>query len=213
MTLLCDVEIDEWEAKNRVPLFQQKTNIWLISCLNNDNATSISLAGDIEDAFSDWFGSSIDLVAKIFDGRVKFGTADNIFKTLVVGNQFPTHLGTPVKTREDMTPIPLLAAGNVVNLLVRFDYRGTAPSIAWPVYSKGVFSRNRCPIGANVMLTAVFAPTAESPPEIFDKEVFKRASDKAKGEVSDAFQSATIPLVVLSAVIIVGGLAFLKVKK
>jgi len=204
LTLLCDVDIPEWESKNRVTLHQQRTNIWLISCLNNGNATGSSLAGDIENAFGDWFESSLDMIAKIFDKRVKIGTADNIKKLII--NKFPTNLGKPEKTREEMDPIPLLAPGNVVNVLVTFDYRGTTPSIPWPVYNKGFISRARCPIGADVMLTASFKPTTISPPEKSDSEIFGTTTD-------NVISATTIPLLITSAVIIVGGLAYLKSKK
>ena len=214
LTVFCDLDIPTWSEKNRAPLHPDQTNIWVITCVNADNETTEVLVKRILRGMELWFDSSVDLVA-LFDGRAKYGNADNVDIKPVPG--FPTDEGPVEIFRKSLETPPTLKAGNLATFLLKFDYRGTATSMPWPVYTSTFISRALCPAFAEVILSTVIRPSLPAAPPISDEDVFDRfrkkagdTIDRASGEFGDKVSSLTIPLMFASAAIIVGGLVYLK---
>jgi hypothetical protein len=177
------VDVDDWRKQNRVPLFPNKVNRWILVRTLRDNPTPDQLKDTLAATFSKWFsGTPLDPVLTS-KGTTRSATADLIKLERVSRERLSFQASA--RRREELPGLfPTVRPGDVVWLEVSFAYRGQTPDLPWPVRTGAAVqlqSSANCPVDADWILDAAAVPTADAPPE-------KSSSEKAADAVSDTAQ-------------------------
>jgi len=179
-----DVDVEDWEKQNRVPLFPGKVNRWVLVRSLRDNPTPDDLKQTLAATFVKWFrGTPFDPVLPT-DGTTRSANAD-LIKLERVSKERLSFPQTARRREELPGVIPTIRPGEVVWLEVSFAYRGQLEDMAWPVRTGApvqLESSARCPVGADWMLDSAAIPSVDAPPE-------KSSSDKAGEALGGAAQS------------------------
>lgn len=196
------VDVDEWQKQNRVPLFPDKVNRWILVRTLRDNPTPDALKDTLAATFSKWFaGTPFDPVLPS-KGTTRSATAD-LIKLERVSRE---RLSFPVvaRRREELPGLfPTVRPGEVVWIEVTFAYRGQVADMPWPVRTGAAVqlqSSANCPVEADWILDSAAVPTVDAPPE-------KSSADKAGDAITDTAQNVGgglvkalwIPLAVIAA--------------
>lgn len=212
--VLCPgVDVDEWMSKNKVPLFSQRQNVWVLARSNDDGLTKNEITESLYQAFAYWFGS-VDSVAA-FEDRARFGDADSL-KVVSITEALPS-IGKIAKRKETLPSPPTISGNKIVYAKVSFDYRGSADSMAWPCFTSiwGGKIQGTCPNSCDWALQATEEPTKAVEPERSDGDVLGDLGDKMTDFGGDVVDAVKTPFYVLSAVVGILGVAYIlgKVKK
>jgi hypothetical protein len=178
------VDVDEWRKQNRVPLFPNKVNRWVLVRTLRDDPTPDDLKNTLAATFSKWFAGMPFDAALPSKGTTRSATADLIKLEHVSKERlsFPQN----ARRREELPGIlPRVRSGEVVWLEVSFAYRGQLVDMPWPVRAGAAVqlqSSANCPVDADWMLDAAAVPTVDAPPE-------KSSSEKAGETITDTAQN------------------------
>ena len=178
-----EVDVDEWQRQNRVPLFPGKVNRWILARTLRDNPTPDELKDTLAATFSKWFGGMPFDPVLSSKGTTRSATADLIKLERVSKERlsFPQ----TARRREELPGIsPTVRSGELVWLEVSFAYRGQLRDMPWPVRVGAAVqlqSSANCPIGADWILDSAAVPTVDAPPE-------KSSTEKAGEALSDTAQ-------------------------
>jgi hypothetical protein len=178
-----DVDVDNWQKQNRVPLFPNKVNRWVLVRTLRDDPTPDDLKNTLAATFSKWFAGMPFDAALPSKGTTRSATADLIKLERVSKERlsFPQS----ARRREELPGIlPTVRSGEVVWLEVSFAYRGQLVDMPWPVRTGAAVqlqSSANCPVDADWILDSAAVPTAEAPPE-------KSSTDKAGEALTDTAQ-------------------------
>lgn len=196
------VDVEEWQKQNRVPLFPNKVNRWILVRTLRDNPTPDGLKDTLAATFSKWFaGTPFDPVLPS-KGTTRSATAD-LIKLERVSRE---RLSFPVvaRRREELPGLfPTVRPGEIVWIEVTFAYRGQVADMPWPVRTGAAVqlqSSANCPVEADWILDSAAVPTVDAPPE-------KSSADKAGDAITDTAQNVGgvlvkalwIPLAVIAA--------------
>lgn len=154
----CPVDIDKWQAINRVKLYSNQVNRWVIARTTSD-APNLS---NVRDA-----------VLRVM--RQKWFSDETIDGLNVVNVSFdrpPVQPGE--QRREDLPQPPLLKRVDkgLIYVTVDFNYRGLQPSIPWPVWDQASLweldlaltrKGHECPLTADLMLEGALVPRGAAP--------------------------------------------------
>lgn len=150
------VSIDQWEKENQIPLFNEKTNVWVIQ-LQTPGTVLSNLDAEVttQKLMEKWFAWTLQSGSK--------GTLDNLKATVIPGIPAVKPVATIDQTKNPKLTFEQLPAGqNPVTVQVTFDYRGSNTSMPWPRYRGSMLFPN-CPIDTRSAPVAVFEPTGPSP--------------------------------------------------
>lgn len=178
-----EVDVDEWQRQNRVPLFPGKVNRWILVRTLRDNPTPDELKDTLAATFSKWFGGMPFDPVLPSKGTTRSATADLIKLERVSKERlaFPR----PARRREELPGIPpTVRSGEFVWLEVSFAYRGQLMDMPWPVRVGAAVqlqSSANCPVAADWILDSTAVPTVDAPPE-------KSSTEKAGEALSDTAQ-------------------------
>ena len=169
-------ELKQWQAANRVPLYPEKTNWWLLARTLRDNPSDDDITNTTEAVFVKWFGGWPHEPIEA-GGQTTAGPATQIEIKKISRDRLPFPSGLTTSARfEDLKqgPLPLIS-GAVTYVLVSFAWRSQVTDAPWPVYtSPGVIhmpNAEQQPAGADWMLVAA-AKAVETAPE--DKSWLER---------------------------------------
>lgn len=149
----CSVDAVAWGEKNRVALATGKTQEWVLARTTRDAPTLASLPETARAVMVKWFaGTPLDTMFADAGSSV-----DDVHVT-AVSETAPVPKSTDQR-RESLDPVPLLATSSSPPLYVslRFNYRGYAKSLPWPVWTASVSlfkSDKLCPTSADWMLVS-----------------------------------------------------------
>ena len=140
-------EGDTFELNNRVPLYKDRWNRWVL-------IVSREYAANDEDVRT----AALDLVQRLEDGSA------HKFKMLRTSATRIFPPGGVVKTREQLNPIPFVQPGPVVFALIEFAWQSATPDAPWPAV-KGFLLRETDPVNADIVLDSVGVPGGETGPK------------------------------------------------
>jgi hypothetical protein len=165
------IDLEQWKADNRVPLFPGKMNHWVLVRTLRDNPTETDLRNTLYAVMNKWFkGTPVDPVLDTQEGG-RAGATDNI--RVIKTSPTPILLPNPARRREQLPgPMPTLnAEGGFVYVAFEFAYRGVPRDLPWPVRTApGVMgvqltSSAECIYNADWMLSEAGEPGPDAPPE------------------------------------------------
>jgi hypothetical protein len=207
------IDVEKWRAENRVPLFPNKMNRWLLVRTLRDRPDPDDVKHTLLAVFNKWFeGSPIDPVLSSSGGAP--GPVDNV--VIVKSSNSPFSLSDVAKRRESLSTLPTANGSHgLLYLEVHFAYRALTSSMPWPVRTApgligvGLASSAECPINADWMLLEAGKPLVQAPPEVpmtsvlagKTGEVLKVAAETAAGAAESLLAPLFWPLVI-------GGAAF-----
>lgn len=160
----CQIDNDDWGKRNKLSLFKDKLQRWVIATAVSETASDDGIARDIRRWMNFIFSFGIPRFGR------DFGAATD-FKVVDVNKQAPS---TPdaSQLREQLPgPMPFLKPGPVAFVTVEFAWRGPAATMPWPV-TRVIGSRlhgvnSHCPLDANVMVIAT-KELSDAPPRDLD---------------------------------------------
>lgn len=168
------VNVDEWQKNNRVPVFKNRFNRWLVVRTTRDSPSSDKVRADLYDAMVRWSGEWVD-VWLYSSGGVSVGHFDMVkIVRAEKGAMPPFRLNKRLKRAQDLPcgPMPTINAGGkpLVWFEVEFVWRGYESTIPWPVARTLLAGTvpspaDACPIGADMMLYEVGVAGNEAPAE------------------------------------------------
>jgi len=180
--MTCPVDAIAWGEKNRVTLVTGKTHEWVLARTTRDAPTLASVPVTARAVMGKWFdGTPLDVLF------ADAGTAVDAITVLGVTDQAPSPRAKDQR-RESLDPIPLLASSKTPPLYVtvRFNYRGYAKSLPWPVWTAtgSLFREDKlCPLDADWML--VLSRDAAALPDVPEEASFlTKLEDNAPGGLS-----------------------------
>lgn len=147
----CAVDPVAWGEKNRVALSTGKKHEWVLARTTRDNPTVDEVIMTARAVLVKWFdGVALDTM---------FADAGKAVDDVVVVavSERPPVPSNADQRRESLDPVPLLAPSPVPPLYVtvRFNYRGYAQSLPWPVWTATASPLRvdkLCPLSADWML-------------------------------------------------------------
>lgn len=149
MPFFCPVDASEWEKANRVKLFRDKLQRWVMAVTVDQTDSQDEIAARVRRWLNFVFSAGPSI------GR-EIGAATD-FHVIDVNRTEP---GMPdaSQRREQLDPLPFLKPGPVAFVTLEFAWRGPAAEMPWPV-TRLVGTRmhganTRCPMDANMMLVA-----------------------------------------------------------
>lgn len=182
----CSVDVAAWGERNRVSLATGKTQEWVLVRTMRDNPTIDSVVATARAVLVKWFaGMALD--TQFADA----GDTVDAIDVVAVSERMPVPSSSDLR-RESLDPVPLLAASPVAPLYVtvRFNYRGYATSMPWPVWTATVNplrSSKLCPFDADWMLGWAKDPKSlELAPE--ELGALDKLSDNAAGPLAGLAQ-------------------------
>ncbi len=203
------VDLDEWRSHNRVRLYPGKINHWIVARTLKDTPTPDDVKQTLYAVMNKWFkGSPIDPSIELEDGG-RAGATDGISVVAASKERLSVPNQTQLRSALTYPPIPTITAkAPVVYIHVRFNYRGLAESLPWPVRTSpgwaGVqlASSAECPIDADWMLISAGKATEKAPP----KKTVPEAMHKGAAEVAE--KSGEVIMNIVGTPLIVAGVAF-----
>lgn len=188
------VDLAKFRADNQCPLFRGKWNRWIFLRTTRDNPDDATINATLRAVMyrlnkenSEWGSSDLMVETTIPDGpragqkTVRVGHCDYLHTTKISHSaiDFPRDLwprllpaGRLPARRESVDPVPTLSTKQAVWVECAFVWRGTAPSIPWPVFTGGpallpvptLRATQQCPIDADWILSGCAMPPAEIAP-------------------------------------------------
>jgi len=157
------VTVDSWNNQNRIPIYPDVYNIWLIK-VSLDNAPSdLELQKKIESAFSDYWFNSGNLYSQN-PGRAEIKSI-RVLK-VTQPSELVSMYPAPIATVQD-TSNPQLAwqSGSFTRFVeVIFIYRGSLSQMYWPRMESGIVAISRyCPKDAAYGVYNVYPPDTTTP--------------------------------------------------
>ena len=186
------IDVDKWEEENRVPLFPDKIQRWILVRTDRDTPTDAEIEQTLKAALGRWFrefkGFNGPNPFEPLDPRGIRGLVDSV-KVERISRGERLSFNPPIKRREQLKTIPTVEANVPIWISVTFAYRGTAPEMPWPVRKGGgiqLSSSARCPIQADWMLDQVASPEQKpAPPRPpLSDAVLETATDVVHSSVS-----------------------------
>lgn len=154
----CPVDIDKWQALNRVKLYSNQINRWVIARTTSDTPNIVNVRDGVlrvmrEKWFNDETIDGLNIVAVSFDRP-------------------PVQPGE--QRREDLPQPPMLKRVDkgLIYVTIDFNYRGLEKSIAWPVWDQAdlwegdlswLKKHHECPLTADLMLEGSLVPLGVAP--------------------------------------------------
>lgn len=147
----CTVDAVAWGEKNRVVLATGKTQEWVLARTTRDLPTIDSVVATARAVLVKWF-DGLALDTQFADA----GDAVDDISVISVSQNMPVPGASDLR-RERLDPVPLLAASPLppIYVSIRFNYRGYATSLPWPVWTatSSPFKVDKlCPTDADWML-------------------------------------------------------------
>lgn len=181
------VDVETWQAKNRIKVYPGQWNVWVLYRTLGDNAS-----------FDDIVKSGFSVMDQFFPSNEKYGTVDHV--TVIplwnydkpppeaatnlydeaVEQKAVAHL-TRAERREDLESPPMLKSGAWAKLLVKFVYRGSAKTMPWPAHTDQMYEP-WCPTDADWIADVAYRPdtTLPVPAEPTFGQKVEDAAKKAK---------------------------------
>lgn len=157
----CPVDPTAWGKKNRVTLYPEKVNEWVLVRTSRDNPDRAYLVLTLRAVMAKWFGDYVGVGVH----SAELGEVGDNVELVSYSHERPVPSPTD-QTREKSTdPIPLLSPSEQppIYLKVRFNYHGMDPSMPWPVWGVHLGTDPTCPFDCDWMLVQARVPTAERP--------------------------------------------------
>lgn len=169
----CAVDPALWGKANRVRLFPEKVNQWVLGRTLVDSPTRQSVEDTTMAVLRRWFG----------DSGIGFLTGEasdavDAIQIVDVAYERPIPRASDER-RETLDPVPTLAPspGGYLYVTVRFNYRGLERDMPWPVWTAPrpfepsfTLAARRCPFGADWMLEQATTPRPGEPLEPVPEE-------------------------------------------
>lgn len=214
--VLCPgVDVDEWKAKNRVPLFPGKENKWVLAYNVSDGETTNEITTRIYEAFEYWFDASVGIIAAS-ENRAKIGEADSV-KVVSITRDRPMIDGSIATRKETLPSMPVVTGNDVAFAYVVFDFRGSATTMAWPCFTSiwGGKIKGSCPNSSDIALQYTYQPTKNVEPERTDGDVLTDFGHGAGDFGSGIVDAIKTPFYLVMGVVGILGVAYIlgKVKK
>lgn len=169
--LFCgDLDLEEWRAKNRAPIYPEQWNVWLLNRTLRDNPSANELDVVTKNVMAKIFAQSVGVDHGQIDHleiRSLYAPQANAWGQYLDEAKKAAALSSLqlVKNRSSLDPIPFLVAGPSTQLVVSFVLRGSSTSIPWPCWKAQVLNP-WCPIEADYTVESVYAPPPRPvPPE------------------------------------------------
>jgi hypothetical protein len=181
------VDLDQFQARNRVPLFVNQWNRWILMRTTRDNPDDATILATMRAAFGKWspklWGpADLTIETTIPDGAragqrtVRVGHFDYLHIIQARRSQitFPREQWAKLMPeqrlparRESVDPVPTLSTSTAIWLEVAFVWRGQGEtSRPWPVLTDSVVrATQQCPIDADWILDSCAIPAAEPAPK------------------------------------------------
>ncbi len=159
IALCSGVDVPEFKATCRVPLFPNEWNCWQL-WVNDERATSWEAVEDlIHDALRVWFEYGIVApfnsipIHDVRLSREPYGNAD--------GSQVQRAV------RKEDCPLGTTVAGRApLRVFLRFVYRGQLTNLPFPTFKGSLLvGYSWCPTAADVMVDNVYLPLTDAIPE------------------------------------------------
>lgn len=184
MTLPCPggdgiPEPGAWGARNRVELYPGKWQTWVLArATDRDTPSDLELRKMARAVMAKWFGET-----PIFDLGNRSGNADLI--DVGQPSKSPIALPNTLQTASKLPgPTPLLKAGSVLYVPVRFVWRAQSEtSRPWPTYRVNWGLGGPCPVEADWMLYAVGSD--KTPLQAAEPEQFHTVDETIEGGLSE----------------------------
>jgi len=163
------IDTDAWQTANRVPLYREKVNRWLLARTLRDDPSSTGVRETLNAVFVRWFkGIGVDVLLETESGA-RTNNVDGLLVVNAVRGDRPS-LKHQVKRREDCTiTVPTVEGSKgVLWIEVAFNYRGSKTDMPWPTWTAmalGTEAARVCPVNADWMLVEVSEPAGDAPPE------------------------------------------------
>jgi hypothetical protein len=214
------VDLEKFRASNRVPVYRNKWNRWILLRTTRDNPSDKDAAATLRAAFNKWNAADrnwgpLDLVVEtsIPDGprvgvpTVRIGNCDYLH-TLKVSQsplffpreEWPKLLpgGRLPARRESVDPVPTLSTSKALWVECAFVWRGSAESVPWPVLTDSMFRPTQgCPVDADWILDSCALPPKNEP-----APVERTPTEKGKEELGNL-----IPTFVVGGGLVLAGVA------
>lgn len=206
-------DLEQWQLKNRAPLFSGKKNTWILARTLRDNPTEKDVKETLLFCLVKWFeGNGVDVLLSSKSGDIVSNGVDGI-KVKTVSKTRPTLKSTAAR-RENLPygPIPTVnGQGGVAYVEVEFNYRASLESLPWPVRTApGLIgmqlkSSAEHPIDADWILLEVGKPEEPSakPPtggEIVLESALKPAAEAVKMTAQELIGDLWLPLIIGGAI-------------
>lgn len=203
MPFLCPVDAGEWEKSNRVQLFPEKLQRWVIALAVDGTESRDDIARIARKFMGNVFSRGVPALGS------DIGTATD-FQILDVTSQQPG-MPDPTQTREGLDPIPFLKPGPVAFVIVEFAWRGPASEMPWPATRLVGFGRlhgvnSFCPLDANALLVATKNLQQPAPPRQLDDPGL------GGGPLGDFAKNIGSIAATITTTIVVGALAWIVLK-
>ena len=149
MDFVCDVDAKAWGAANRVTLYPDQRQTWVLATtLDRGEPDDKALRRQARAVMGRWFSD-----APLTDLGTRSGAADAI----TIGAPTLTHpeLRSVAQRYSELPgPLPLLRAGRVVYVPVTFEWRSRETSKPWPTRRVSAWGLGGpCPVDADWILT------------------------------------------------------------
>lgn len=155
------IDVDDWEKKNRAPLFPQKTQRWVLVRTDRDNPSNEDIEQTLKAALGKWFDASL---FDPLDPRGVRGLVDSL-KIERISRGERLNILDRIKRRDDLPEPPTIEANVPIWISASFAFRGSKRDMPWPVRKGAKFqflsSAARCPVSADWMLDQVGEASTE----------------------------------------------------
>ena len=215
-----NVDLEKFRANNRVPMYRNRWNRWILLRTVRDNPSDSDAAQTLRAAFGKWNRDDrswgpLDVVVEssIPDGpragtrTVRVGNCDYLHAVKVSQSPifFPREswpkllpAGKLPARRESVEPMPTLSTPKALYIECAFVWRGAAESVPWPVLTDSIFRPTQgCPTEADWILDSCSLPPTTEPAPL-------ERSPTAKG-VEEL--GAMMPTIVVGGVLVALGAA------
>lgn len=193
MAFFCPVDASEWEQRNRVRLYRDKLQRWVMAIAVDQEDSQDEIASRVK-RWMNFIFQAGPVIGRDIGAATDFHVIDV--------NRIEPSMPAPSQRREQLDPLPFLKPGPVAFVTLEFAWRGPAAEMPWPV-TRLVGSRlhgvnTMCPMDANMMLIAT--KEGEGAPE-------RKLDDRGLGgDVGDFFEWAKNTAgMVLTGLVLAGG--------
>jgi hypothetical protein len=170
MSLACNVDAAAWGASNRVELYPDQRQTWVLATvLDRGTPDDLDVKRQARAVMARWFSD-----APITDLGARSGAADNI-EVGPPSTVQPVVARTVQKWTQLPGPLPLLRAGKVVYVPLTFSWRSRETSRPWPTRRVAPWGfGGPCQVDADWILIAV-GDVGDAPPEVSTAERIEQA--------------------------------------
>jgi hypothetical protein len=192
VTLACPgLDVDQWRAANRVPLFKDQVNWWVLARTLRDNPSDDDIRNTTQAVFLKWFGGWASEAIEAGQ-QTSAGPATQIQVRQISRDRLTLPVGIASVARfEKLAAGPLPSVeGTPAYVLVSFAWRSPVTDAPWPTYkSPGVIhlpGAEWCPTSADWILVEAGRPIETAPP---DKSWTERAGADVEQVTGEALET------------------------